>query len=148
MAVSRPFWTLVSPLFRCFIRLDARNPASGAKRPGAGSVTVQNGRQKSGRRRSLEEWDVRQQRAHARNHRQQEGTKARAAQVPSEDVSQAIQRRRSRPSLGFGPEHRPDRGRDDHRFDGVEQEKRPVVPEGLPNRKRVRKDPAEIMNDI
>ena len=58
MAVSRPFWTLFSPFFRCFIRLDVRNPASGAKRPGPSSVTVQNGRQKSGRRRSLEEWAV------------------------------------------------------------------------------------------
>ena len=58
MAVSRPFFLIFSPFFRCFLRLDVRNPESGAKRPGAGSVTVQNGRQKSGRRRSLEEWTV------------------------------------------------------------------------------------------
>ena len=44
--------------FRGFLRLEARIPESGAKRPGAGSVTVQNGRNKSGRRRSLEEWTV------------------------------------------------------------------------------------------
>ena len=58
MAVSRPFLLVFSPFFRGYLRLDARNPASGTNGPGAGSVTVRNGRQKSGRRRSLEEWAV------------------------------------------------------------------------------------------
>ena len=37
-----------SPFFRCSLRLDARIPESGTRRPGAGSATVQNGCQKSG----------------------------------------------------------------------------------------------------
>eukprot|EP01045_Picozoa_sp_COSAG04_P006959 COSAG04_NODE_353_length_16071_cov_8.722514_4_plen_136_part_00 len=52
----------ISPIFAPFFLVlsrfspsDARIPESGTKRPGGGSVTVQNGRQKSGRRRSLEE---------------------------------------------------------------------------------------------
>ena len=53
MAVSRPLLLVFSPFFRCSLRLGARNPESGTKGPGGGSVTVQNGRQKSGRRRSL-----------------------------------------------------------------------------------------------
>ena len=58
MAVSRPFLLIFSPFFRCFRRLDARNPVSGTKRQGGGSATVQNGRQKSVRRRSLKGWAV------------------------------------------------------------------------------------------
>ena len=50
-----PIFAHFSAIFSRFLRLDARNPESGARRPGAGCVTVQNGRQKSGRRRSLEE---------------------------------------------------------------------------------------------
>ena len=47
------FFAVFSPFFRCFLRRDARIPESGSKRPGAGCVTVENGRGKSGRRRPI-----------------------------------------------------------------------------------------------
>ena len=47
------FCPVFSRFFRGFLRLDARIPESGTKRPGGGSVTVENGRGKSGRRRPI-----------------------------------------------------------------------------------------------
>ena len=47
------FLLVFSPFFRCSLRLDARIPESGTRRPGAGCVTVENGRGKSGRRRPI-----------------------------------------------------------------------------------------------
>ena len=47
--MSRPFLLVFSPFFRCYLRLDARNPESGTRRQGVGCLTAQNGRQKSGR---------------------------------------------------------------------------------------------------
>eukprot|EP01045_Picozoa_sp_COSAG04_P016205 COSAG04_NODE_1335_length_7178_cov_14.567679_7_plen_1040_part_00 len=47
------FCPVFSRFFAVFSRLDASIPESGTKRPGAGSVTVENGRGKSGRRRPI-----------------------------------------------------------------------------------------------
>ena len=50
---SRPFLPRFFSFFRGFLHLDARIPESGTRRPGGGSVTVENGRGKSGRRRPI-----------------------------------------------------------------------------------------------
>ena len=47
MAVSRPFLLIFPPFFRCSLRLGARNPGSGTKRPGVGSATAENGAPKA-----------------------------------------------------------------------------------------------------